>query len=499
MSQYLFQAEKIEDCRSGIPQIISNIHVCNSVSKILATTLGPYGLDKLFYGEKVIITNDGATILKSMKFTHPIANMLVSLSKCQDEEVGDGTTSAIILNAAILMSLVQYIREKNSLDLAKNVLKKLKNKCVEKLKTLCIGYSLENQYKLAENVLNSKSINNNKKHIAKILVEGLLESGELFVVKVPGSSVENSTVVNGVAFEKTFTYAGYEQQPKKIKNPKICCLNIELEWQAERHNAEVRVESVSEYPKVVDAEVKIITEKLDDILKSGATVVLSKLPIGDYATQYFAKHGIFSAGRVHDLEQITKAFGGKISSSTKYIKLCECELFEERQLGKKRYNYFEGGCGNYKTLILRGPGADLLEEVERAVNDAICVIKTSLKHKNVIAGGGSAEMQLSKLCRDLAFEAEPEEVIIFTNVAKAFEKIPMQLADNFGLDSVSVVQKLRKLHESNQFYGVSFDGVADMKTLDVLEPLEVKTTMIVSVFNFVEQLLAIDSTFLVKN
>ncbi len=498
MNQFLFQSEKIEDCRSGIPQIVSNIEICNQVSKLLSTTLGPYGLDKLFYGKKMLLTNDGATILENMEFSHPMAQMLVSLSKLQDKEVGDGTTSVIILNAEILTSLLEYIKGKNSLNLARKVLNRIKNECIMKLKTLCVDYSVENLHKLAENCLNSKSIKNNKKHIAKILIEGLSNNGELFIVKIPGGSVDDSYLVEGIAIEKTFTYAGYEQQPKLIKNPKICCLNVELEWKSERNNAEIRIDSVEEFQKVVDAEFSIINEKLDDIISSGANVVLSKLPIGDYATQYFARHGIFCAGRVTNLEQLVKAFGGYITNSTKYIKLCKCDLFEERQLGKTRFNYFESSNNKARTLILRGPGKEALEEVGRAVNDAFRVIKTSLAHKNVVTGGGSVEMEMSKLCRELAFKADPEEVIIFKCISKAFEKIPSQLAQNFGLDSVSVVQKLRKLHITNHFSGVSIDGVADMRDLGVYEPLEVKSNMIISAFNLADVILDIDSTLLVK-
>lgn len=421
MNQYLFQTEKVEDCRSGIPQLISNIDVCNSVSKLLSTTLGPYGMDKLFYGKKTIITNDGATILENMEFKHPVAQMLASLSKSQDKEVGDGTTSVIILTAEMLNGLVPYIKGGYSLENIRNVLAVLKQFCLEKLDSLKIEYSAANLQKLAENCLNSKNIRNDKVHFANILIKGLSNSGELYISKIPGGSLGDSTLVQGIAFEKTFTYAGYEQQPKKIVSPKICCLNVELEWKSERENAEIRVESVKEYQNVLEAEWTIIREKLDDIVGSGAKVVLSSLPIGDYATQYFASHGVFSAGRVHNLSQIVNAFGGRITSSTKYIKLGQCDLFEERQLGKARYNYFEGMNAKTRTIILRGPGSETLEEVERAVHDAVCVIKTAMAHKNVVTGGGSIEMQLSRLCRDLVHKANSEEVFIYKAISMAFE------------------------------------------------------------------------------
>lgn len=526
MSQYLFQTEKIEDCRSGIPQIISNIEVCNSISELLSSTLGPYGLDKLIYSAgKCIITNDGATILEHMQFKHPVAKMVASLSKSQDNEVGDGTTSVIILAAEILNSLSSYIKERYSVEEMRKVLGKIRKMCADKIKTLRIEYSEEKLQKLAETCLNSKSIRNDKEYFCKMLIKGLKNSyrtefdvglnnptnggntlnnnkntlnNNLYITKIPGGSLADSILVDGIAFEKTFTYAGYEQQPKKILNPKVCCLNIELEWKSERENCEIRIGNVNEYQAIVDAEWTIIREKLDDIINSGANVVLSEMPIGDYATQYFAAKNVFSAGRVKNLPEIIKAFDGRISNSTKQIQVFDCDLFEERQLGRVRYNYLEGRRAKVQTLILRGPGAEMLEEVERAVHDAICVIKTAMMSKNVITGGGSVEMQLSKMCREEAFKAEDNHVFIYRAISRAFEKIPMLLAENFGLDAVSMMQKLRMEHCSKVHMGVGVRNIEDMCISGVLEPMEVKINMVESAFNLAEAILMINSTIISK-
>lgn len=500
MNQLLFQTEKVEDCRSGVQQVISNIEVCNSVGKLLAPTLGPFGLDKLFYGRKLLVTNDGATILENMDFKHPVAQLLSSLSKSQDREVGDGTTSVILLSSEVLRQLIPYIRDKYPLAQLRGILREIKRLCLNHLSDLLIDYSEYALQRLAETSLNSKSIRNEKSHFARLIIEGLSISGgdDLHIIKIPGGALLDSVLVEGIAFEKTFTYAGYEQQPKKILNPKICALNVELEWKSEKENAEIRVNSVSEYQKVVDAEWSIITEKLDDIIQAGANVVLSSQPIGDYATQYFARKGLFSAGRVHNLNEIVKAFGGRISSSTKYIELGECDLFEERQLGKARYNYFESKKARARTFIIRGPGNEALEEVDRAVHDAVCVVRTALSKKNVVCGGGSVEMQLSKLCRDESFRVEPEKLFIFSAISKAFEKIPAQLAENFGLDPVLILQRLRKAHSAGLYAGVSLKDVEDMREAGVIEPLEVKRNMVESAFNLAEAILMIDSTILAQ-
>jgi T-complex protein 1 subunit eta len=205
-------------------------------------------------------------------------------------------------------------------------------------------------------------------------------------------------LVDGVAFKKTFAYAGFEQQPKTFTYPKIICLNVELELKAERDNAEVRVEKVQDYQDIVNAEWTIIYEKLEKIVASGAKVVLSKLPIGDLATQYFADRDIFCAGRVtsEDMLRVVKAVGGSIQSSVNDIKdqyLGTCALFQERQIGGERYNLFTG-CPQAKTctLVLRGGSEQFIAEVERSLHDAIMVVRRAIKHQLIVAGGGATEV-----------------------------------------------------------------------------------------------------------
>ena len=218
------------------------------------------------------------------------------------------------------------------------------------------------------------------------------------IKKITGGGLQESLFVNGVAFKKTFSYAGFEQQPKSFKNPKIVSLNVELELKSEKDNAEVRVEQVSEYQAIVDAEWQIIYNKMEALFQTGAKVVLSKLPIGDLATQYFADRDIFCAGRVasEDLERVVQACGGSISSTCSDIQpqhLGTCETFEERQIGGERFNFFEG-CPQAKTctLVLRGGAEQFIAEVERSLHDAIMIVKRAIKHQSIVAGGGACEV-----------------------------------------------------------------------------------------------------------
>jgi T-complex protein 1 subunit eta len=261
--------------------------------------------------------------------------------------------------------------------------------------------------KCASTSMSSKLIHSNKPFFSEMVVSAVLsldpklsyDTSLIGVKKVPGGGMEDSLLIKGVAFKKTFTYAGAEQQPKAFKNPIILCLNVELELKAEKDNAEVRIEEVREYQAIVDAEWEIIYRKLEAIHKTGAQVVLSKLPIGDLATQWFADRNIFCAGRVPqgDLRRVIEATGGSVQSTTSDIlpeHLGTCESFEERQIGNERYNFFEG-CPKAKTctIVLRGGAEQFIEEVERSLNDAIQVVRRAVKSGEVVAGGGAMEVR----------------------------------------------------------------------------------------------------------
>lgn len=253
--------------------------------------------------------------------------------------------------------------------------------------------------------MSSKLIHSEKPFFSNMVVDAVqcldqtdLDETLIGVKKIAGGAMHDTQLIHGVAFKKTFTYAGAEQQPKSFKNPLILCLNVELELKAEKDNAEVRVEAVADYQAIVDAEWAIIYRKLEAIEKTGAKVVLSKLPIGDLATQWFADRDIFCAGRViaGDLRRTTQAAGGAIQSTCSDITrehLGTCGTFEEIQIGGERYNIFED-CPKAKTctLLLRGGAEQFIEEVERSLHDAIMVVKRAVRSGEVVAGGGAIEV-----------------------------------------------------------------------------------------------------------
>lgn len=345
-----------------------------------------------------------------LEIVHPAARILTDIARSQDAEVGDGTTSVVVLAGEILKEIKEHVEQGVSSQIIIKGLRRACNMAVNKITEIAVntaeGSQRDTLRKLAATAMSSKLIHRNADFFTKMVVDAVLSLDQddlneklIGMKKITGGALQDSLFVNGVAFKKTFSYAGFEQQPKSFKNPKIVCLNVELELKAEKDNAEVRVEQVSEYQAVVDAEWQIIFNKMEALYKTGAKVVLSKLPIGDLATQYFADRDIFCAGRVasDDMERVCQATGAAIQSTCSDIQdehLGTCGTFEERQIGGERFNFFED-CPEAQTctLVLRGGAEQFIAEVERSLHDAIMIVKRAIKHKTIVAGGGATEVR----------------------------------------------------------------------------------------------------------
>merc|ERR1711937_211926 len=367
--------------------------------------------------------------------------------------------------------------------------------------------------KCASTAMSSKLVAANKDFFSKMVVDAVMAIDQdlmplemIGIKKVPGGALEESQLINGVAFKKTFSYAGFEMQKKKYEKPMIAIPNVELELKAEKENAEVRVTNVKDYQKVVDAEWEILYEKLEACHKSGAKVVLSKLPIGDVATQYFADRGLFCAGRVteEDLNRTMRSCGGSIQTTVHDLNdstLGQCALFEEKQVGGERYNFFTGvPKGKSCTIILRGGAEQFMEETERSLHDAIMIVRRAIKNDAVVAGGGAIEMEVSKYLRDCSRSVAGKEQLIIAAMAKALEIIPRTLCDNAGFDATNILNKLRQKHaQGNVWYGVDImaEDVVDNFTACVWEPSIVKINAITAAAEAACLILSVDET--VKN
>ncbi|KAI0304587.1 chaperonin Cpn60/TCP-1 family [Russula brevipes] len=472
------------DTSQGKGQLLSNISACQAIAETLASTLGPRGMDKLIVNDRgeAQITNDGATILKLLDIVHPAARTLVDIARAQDAEVGDGTTSVVLLAAQLMKEVKGYIEEDVSPHIIMKGFRQAAQLCIDRIEEIQILVDRSDPEKFhslllkcASTSMSSKLIHSEKPFFSKMVVDAVLSLDQdeldeslIGVKKIPGGGMQDSLLIRGVSFKKTFTYAGAEQQPKSFADPLVLSLNVELELKAEKDNAEVRVDAVAEYQAIVDAEWEIIYRKLQEIERTGAKVVLSKLPIGDLATQWFADRDIFCAGRVPagDLRRVVQAF-------------------EERQIGGERYNVFEE-CPKAKTctMILRGGAEQFIEEVERSLHDAVMVVKRAVKNGEVVAGGGAIEMGLSAHVRKHALSIPGKLQLVQIAFAKALEIIPRQICDNAGLDSTDILNKLRMRHaHGEKWIGVDVDGpdgVRDNLEAFVWEPMEA-ACLIVSV------------------
>ncbi|TMW53104.1 hypothetical protein DOY81_001832, partial [Sarcophaga bullata] len=506
------------DTSQGKPQLISNINACQSIVDAVRTTLGPRGMDKLIVDSqgKATISNDGATIMKLLDIVHPAAKTLVDIAKSQDAEVGDGTTSVVLLAGEILKQVKPFVEEGVHPRIIIKAIRKSLQLCMDKINEMAVHIEKQSKeeqkallIKCAATAMSSKLIHQQKDFFSKMVVDAVLSLDELLplnmigIKKISGGSLEESQLVSGVAFKKTFSYAGFEMAPKTYKDCKIALLNIELELKAERDNAEVRVDNVKEYQKVVDAEWQILYNKLAKIHESGANVVLSKLPIGDVATQYFADRNMFCAGRVpdEDLKRTMKACGGAVMTTANDMSpnvLGKCEYFEERQIGGERFNVFQG-CPNARTctLILRGGAEQFLEETERSLHDAIMIVRRTIKHDSVVAGGGAIEMELSKILRDYSRTIAGKEQLLIAAIAKGLEVIPRQLCDNAGFDATNILNKLRQKHaQGGQWYGVDItkEDIADNFLECVWEPSIIKINALTAAAEAACMILSVDET-----
>lgn len=507
------------DNSQGKAQIISNINACQSIVEIIKTTLGPRGMDKLIMDQSgTTISNDGATIIKLLDVVHPAAKTLVDISVAQDNEVGDGTTSVVILAGELMRESKDFIEEGMAPQIIIKGYREALRLAREKLEDMAIKISDKTDEerrdilkKCAATSLNSKLLSGYKDLFSELVVKAvekldkdLLDRDLIGVKLVTGGSITDSFLVEGVAFKKTFSYAGFEQAPKQFTNPKICVLNVELEKKSEKENAEIRIENPEAYQALVDAEWDIIYGKLKAIVDSGANIVLSRLPIGDLAQQYFSDHGVFSAGRIpqEDINRLVKATGAVVQTTTNGITsdvLGTCSEFEEVQIGAERYNLFKE-CPNTKTatLVIRGGAEQFVAEAERSLNDAIMIVRRAIKADKIVAGAGSTEMEISKHLLQHARSISGKQQLVVNAFAKALEVIPRTLADNAGLDAIAVLNKLRQKHAGDgKWFGVdvnSYNGLLDAYESFIWEPLIIKTNALSAACEAACLILSIDET-----
>jgi thermosome len=500
----------------------NNITAAKIIAELVKTTLGPKGMDKMLvssFGD-VTITNDGATILKEIDVQHPAAKMLVEVAKAQDNEVGDGTTTAAVLAGELLAKAEELLDQNIHPTIIIEGFKKASEKAREVLEGMALPISIKDEKKLMDvaiTSMGSKGIAAAKEHFAKLAVEAVKQVAEekdgkfkadidlIKILKKHGKSLEETELVKGMVIDKE---VAHPQMPKLVNNAKIALLNAKLEIEKTEFDAKINIESPEQMKLFLDEEERMLREMVDKIAEVGANVVLCEKGIDDVALHFLAKRGILAVKNISssDMEKLARATGGKIVASVKDLTpdvLGEAKLVEEVKIGDDKLVYIRE-CKNPKavTIVVRGGTEHVVDEAERSLHDALCVVRNAIEDGKIVPGGGAPEAEVAKQLRDYAVKVGGREQLAIEAFADAVESIPLTLAENAGLDPVDIMVALRAKHESaaTPSYGVDvFTGkIRDMLELNVVEPLRVKLQVIKSATEAANMILKIDDVIAAK-
>jgi len=498
-----------------------NIMAARVIAEAVRSTLGPKGMDKMLVDSlgDVVITNDGVTILKEMDVEHPAAKMIIEVAKTQEDEVGDGTTTAVVLAGELLKRSEELLDQEIHPSIVARGYRLACGKAMEILDELAIDIDVndvETLKKVAATAITGKHAEYAVDHLSNIVVDAVRKVAEkrddkyyvdddaIKLEKKQGGSVEDTELVDGIVLDKEVVHPG---MPKRVENAKIAVLKAALEVKETETDAEIRITNPEMLQKFIEQEEKMLKDMVDALVNAGANVVFCQKGIDDLAQYYLAKAGVLAVRRVKqsDIEKLAKATGAKVLTDLRDISsedLGEAELVEERKVGDEKM-VFVTGCKNPKavTILIRGGTEHIVDEVERSLSDSIKVVKAALESGKVVAGGGAPEIELSLKLKQWAPTLGGREQLAAEAFANALETIPRSLAENAGLDPIDIIVELRKAHENGDKYaGVNvFSGkVENMKDIGVLEPLRVKKQAISSATEVAIMILRIDDVIAAK-
>ena len=500
----------------------NNIMAAKAVAEAVKSTLGPCGMDKMLVSSMgdVAITNDGATIMKELDVQHPAAKMLVEVAKAQDNEVGDGTTTAVIL-CGELLSKAEGLLDKNVHPIVIiEGYKKASDKAQEILSKIAIPVSFDDDKTLrqiAMTSLSSKGINVAQDHFTKIIVDAVKQVTEkvdgkytadidlIKIIKKHGKSLDETELVKGMVLDKEIASS---QMLKIIDGAKIALLNAKMEIEKTEFDAKINIESPDQMKKFLDEEERMLKDMVNSVTKSGANVVLSEKGIDDMALHFLGKAGVLVVKSVSssDMDKLSRATGGTIVASIKDLTadaLGKAKRVEEVKIGDDKLLYIRD-CKNPKavTIVIRGASNHVIDEAERSLHDGLCVVRNVIEDGKIVAGGGAPEAELAKNLRAYAVKVGGREQLAVEAYAEAVEAIPLTLAENAGLDPIDIMVALRAQHEKpdSQSFGidVSTGKIVNMCDKMVIEPLRVKQQVIKSATEATNMILKIDDLISVK-
>ncbi|NIM46688.1 MAG: thermosome subunit [Candidatus Aenigmarchaeota archaeon] len=514
----------------------TNIAAAKAVADAVRTTLGPKGMDKMLVDNlgDIVITNDGVTILEEMQIEHPAAKMLVEVAKTQNEEVGDGTTTAAVLAGELLKKAEDLLEQNIHSTVITRGYKIAREKALEILDKISEKIELEDTedlVKIAITSMTGKSAEMASEHLARVVVEAVrtvmedkeIDKENIKLEKKQGGSAEDTELIKGVIIDKEVVHPG---MAKKVKYAKIALLDSSLEIEKTETDAQIRITSPDQLQSFLDQEEKILKDMVNKVALSGCSVLFCQKGIDDVAQHYLAKKGILTARRIKksDMEKLARATGGKIVSNISDLSeddLGEAGIVEEKKISGEEM-IFVRDCKNPKavSILIRGGTEHVVAEVERAIEDAIGATSSALEVGKIVAGGGAPEEVVARELREFAQRYSGREQLAIKAFADAMEIIPKTLAENAGLDPLDMLTELRsaqegdrkehyegreikktvKLHDTKTYdlkkehYGIDvYTGkIVDMKAKGVIEPLKIKTQAIKSAAEAAEMILRID-------
>jgi len=494
----------------------SNMMAAQIIAEVLKTTLGPRGMDKMLIDSlgDITITSDGATILDEIDVQHPAAKMLIEVAKTQDDEVGDGTTTAVLLAGELLKKAGDLLEDNIHPSVIISGYRKAAAKALEALEKQSMKVDLgelETMMKLSNTSMRSKIVSSERDHLSKIAIDAVAQIVEerdggviadvdnIQIVKKEGKSLGETQLIRGIIIDKE---AVHDAMPKKIKGARIALIDTAIEVEKTEFDAEIRIRSPDSIKAFLDKEAEMLQKMVNQVVDSGANVLFAQKGIDDVAQHYLAKKGILAARRVKksDMEKLAKATGARMVSNLSDLKeadLGSSETVEERKVGDDKMIFVEG-CSDPKAvaIFIRAGLERMIDEAERSLNDALHVIADVTETPKMVAGGGSIEIELSKAARAYATQEGGREQLAIEAFADALEIIPRTLAENAGLDTLDTMVAIRSAHDKKKgkAMGVNvFDkGVIDMLEMGVVEPTVVKKQAIESAVEVASMILRID-------
>jgi thermosome len=501
----------------------NNIMAARVIGEVLKTTLGPRGMDKMLVDGlgDITITNDGAAILNEIEVEHPAAKMMVEIAKTQDDMVGDGTTTTVVLASELLKKAEELLDQNIHPTIIVSGYRKAAQKAIEALNKNAVPVDVEDRktmLKVALTSMSSKAVGAAREHLAEIAIDAVKQIAEqrgdkkladidnIQLVKKTGKSLLETQLVRGIIVDKEIVHSG---MPKKKENAKIALLDSALEIEKTEISAEIRIRDPTQMQAFLDQETSMLKGKADKIKASKADVVFCQKGIDDMVQHFLAKEGIIAARRVKesDMEKLARATGGRIVSNLDDLKpadLGAAGVVEERKIGEDKMIFVEKCKDPHSVAILIRAGLErMVDEAERALTDALSVVSDVIENNKIVAGGGAAEIEVAKELRSYATKVGGREQLAIEAFADAVEVIPKTLGENAGLEPIDVIVDLRSAHEKadGKHKGINvFTGkVQNSLESGVIEPLVVKEQALKSAAESASMILRIDDVITSKS